>query len=71
VFDSLRLFRSARDTTTVAKLGRGDSLVVVEAESGRYLSLWLRTLDGTNGFVRLPRTQCPSAVIRGFCYFGD
>lgn len=69
--DSLRLFRSERDTTIVARLGRGDSLVVLEAEYRRYLSLWLRTMDGTLGFVRLPSTQCPSAVIRRFCFAGD
>jgi len=69
--DSLRLFRSERDTAIVARLGRGDSLVVLEAEYGRYLSLWLRTMDGTLGFVRLPSTQCPNAVIRRFCFAGD
>lgn len=71
VLDSLRLFRSERDTTIVARLERGDSLVVLEAERGRFLSLWLRTMGGIRGFVRLPSTQCPSAVIRRFCYLGD
>lgn len=71
VLDSLRLERSEHDRTVVARLARGDSVVVLEAAGEGEMLLWLQTARGVRGFVRLPSSQCPRAIVRGLCYLGD
>lgn len=72
--DSLFVVRSEQDSTIVARLGRGDSVEVLEASdestTGRY-PLWLRTASGVRGLVMLDMPQCPAALLRGLCFFGD
>lgn len=71
---SLTIRRSATDTTVLERLRRGDSIRVLAARNvegyGGELFL-VRSARGTEGWVRLDSRQCPAALIRGICYYGD
>jgi hypothetical protein len=72
--DSLKLRRSLDDASIVARVERGDSILVVEAHDpgkGEDTPILVRASDGAEGWVRVGWYQCNSAIIRGICFDGD
>jgi hypothetical protein len=72
--DSIALWRSPTDSTVVAILAPGDSVVVVEA-AGRdpnyRTQLLVQTTSGVRGWTLRGSSQCYSMPIRGICFLGD
>jgi hypothetical protein len=58
----------------VARLARGDSVLVVETtdRSGSSgVPFLVQTRDGTRGWAHLSMMQCFVQVLRGICFLGD
>jgi len=74
VLGPMSLRRGPSDSTVVASLVRGDSVFVLEAarveERGGPI-FHVRTSAGIQGWVRVAGGQCPSALIRSICFYGD
>lgn len=69
-----KLRRGPEDSTVVAEIAIGDSLVVVEGydPAGPYGALlYVRTSAGIEGWVLVNGPQCNFGLIKGICFLGD
>jgi hypothetical protein len=74
VLDTIKLWRSPKDSSIVATLVPGDSVVVVAAVGrvyGNGTPLLIQSSSGALGWTLRGGDQCYSMSIRGICFLGD
>jgi hypothetical protein len=73
-FGDVRLRRAIDDSTIVATVPAGDSLLVVEADDiaeNTTPAFLIRSSSGAQGWVRISTAQCNMGLIKGLCFLGD